>query len=354
MLRRTRTNRRRSSGRSESRHLGRQVWRSAIAFAVLGLAAGLVRASPQEANTSDEQSPAPPASEDAKKSELPAGVLARLNGRDISVEEYAGYLVATIGRAKLDEYIERLLIEEEADRVGVRIAPDDVEAMLAERLGRTVRSLYQGDRERFIAALKKRRSSLDEYKARWRQKIYYEMLTDSLVRRDRKVTPNAIQAEFERVYGEGGVQHVLRHILISKRLRDENGLVRSESEARERANRVRKELQAGLEFSQAVKQYSDDALTRKNDGRIAHYQREYFGEDFHQRVLQLSPAQRLSGVIASARGFHIVELIDRRETSLSDVESQLSEHLRSKPASAEERQALLKRLRGAAKLEGLE
>ena len=46
-----------------------------------------------------------------ESSGLAPGIVARVNGRDISVEEYASYLFATLGRSKLDQYVDRLLIE---------------------------------------------------------------------------------------------------------------------------------------------------------------------------------------------------------------------------------------------------
>ena len=286
--------------------------------------------------------------------ELAPGIVARVNGRDISVEEYASYLFATVGKSKLDEYVDRLLIEEEAVRLGITVTPEQVEAALEERIDRTVKSLYQGQQQLFLANLARRRTTLNEYKARWRQRMYFDMLLEAVVLRTRKVTPEALAKEFTRSYGEGGVQHVLRHIMVSKRLRTKEGLVRSDSEAKARASQVLKELQAGLDFGQAVKQYSDDTFTKRNEGRIVHYRKGFYGTEFHDAVGKLTTEARRSGVVASPRGYHIVELIKRRTTRFDEVKVELEAFYKSKPATIQEKHAVSERLRKSAKIVGLD
>ena len=312
-------------------------------------------AGPQvEAGAGDESASvgAPRASEPAAR-ELPPGVLARLDGRDITVEEYAGYLVGTLGRAKLDEYIDRLLLEQEAETLGLRLAPDNVEEILQARIRRTIDSLYQGKEELFIASLRRRRSTREEYEARWRQRTYYDLLTDAVVRKTRKVTPEALQREFTRTYGEGGVQVVLRHLLVSKRLRTASGPVRSDTEAQARAEKILAEIRGGLDFVQAVKQYTDDTFSRRNEGRLEHYRKGFFGEAFDEAVAKLTTEQPLTGVVVSPRGYHIVRLVERRTTRLEDVKDDLERFYANREPTVEEKHQLRERLRAAAEIEGL-
>jgi parvulin-like peptidyl-prolyl isomerase len=317
-------------------------------------------APPQEAPKQD----APPAG-----GGLPAGVLARLNGRDIRVDEYASYLLASLGKSRLDEYIDRLLVEEEAKRLDIVVSQEAVEASVQERIDRIVKSVYKGQEEVYLANLARRRTSLDEEKAKLRQERYYDLLRDQIILKTRQVTEADIQREFEKLYGEGGVRTTLRHILIAARpagaagpparAGDDEGAaakaggLRTRAEARERAEMVLKELQAGGDFAQAVKQYSDDALTKRNDGRIPVYRKEYLGEEFHRAVTQLAPESPLSGIVESPRGFHIIQLVEKKVTRLEDVKAELEKAVKEEPPSAKERLDLVARLREGAKIEGL-
>ena len=104
---------------------------------------------------------------------------------------------------------------------------------------------------------------------------------------------------------------------------------------------------------QAVKQYSDDALTKKNDGRIPLYQKGFYGEAFHNAVTQLTPEKPISGIVESPRGFHIIQLIERQTTRFEDVKAEVEKQVRTQAPSAMERKLLLDRLRAKAKIEGL-
>ncbi len=147
---------------------------------------------------------------------------------------------------------------------------------------------------------------------------------------------------------------MLRHILVSKRVRTSEGPVRSDSEARARAAQILGELEGGLDFVQAVKQYSDDTFTKRNEGRIVHYRKEFYGDEFHQAVNSLVAEQPRSGVVASPRGYHLVELIERRATKFEDVKVELEAFFKTRPPTVEEKHALTARLREKAEIEGLD
>lgn len=313
-----------------------------------------------------------PGQEKAKedKLNLPPGVIARLNGREITFDEYGSYLLASIGKSKLDEYMDRLLTEEEAKSIGVAVQPAEVESRLEEQLDRTIKSLYQGKKESFSENLAKRRSSLEEYKAKQRQDLYFEMLAERVILKTRKVTDPDLEKQFERTYGEGGVQYTLRHLLISTRptagTKDGPGAPgaaspdtsptppasgRSSAEAKDRAERILKELQGGADFIQAVKQYSDDAFTKRNDGRIPQYRKGFYGDSFHKTVVQLTAEKPLSGVVESPRGYHIIQLVDKQVTKLEDVKAELEKVVMNQAPTPKERHELVQRLREKAKIE---
>jgi parvulin-like peptidyl-prolyl isomerase len=301
-----------------------------------------------------------PAGKGAEKSNLPPGIIARLNGRDITLDEYGSYLLASIGKSRLDEYLDRLLVEEEAKSLGISVEPAEVESRLEEQVDRTIKSLYQGKKEGFVESLAKRRSNLEEYKAKQRQDLYFEMLAERVILKTRQPTEADLKKQFEKTYGEGGVQYTLRHILISTRAPiggpgaspgpGPEG-ARTNAEAKEKAEKILKELQGGADFAQAVKQYSDDAFTKRNDGRIPQYRKGFYGESFHQAVTQLTPEKPLSGIVESPRGFHIIQLLEKQVTKFEDVKPELEKVVMNQAPTPKERHDLAQRLREKAKID---
>src|SRR5688572_1698317 len=267
---------------------------------------------------------------------FPPGVVARVNGRDGTVDEYAGYLLASIGKSRLDEYVDRLLLDAEAKSIGITVTQEEVEASVEERLDRTIKGLYKGNKEAYAANLERRRSSVEEERARLRQDRYYDLLREKVILKTREVGDEDIRREFERVHGEGGVRYTLRHILVSTRpapSRPEEAApgddaakaaaepARTKAEARERAEKILGEIRGGLDFVQAVKQYSDDQFTKKNDGRIPTYRKGAYGNDFHAAVEGLSPQSPVSAIVEAkgGHGYHIIQLVEKIETKLDDV-----------------------------------
>jgi len=312
--------------------------------------------SPEEKAVSPQRAVSP----EQKTSSLPAGVLARLDGKDISVHDYVSYLYQSLGKSRLDEFIDRLLIEEEARRLEIEVQTEEIESAVAERLERTIKALYQGEEDRFVENLAKRRLTLEDYKGRARQDLYYETLWNEVILKTRQVTEVDLKQEFERVYGGGGVRYVIRHLLVAPQTQAPAGsdgggavLARTPAEAKARAERILKELQGGVDFVQTVKKHSDDVFTKRNGGRVPYYSKEFFGGSFYAAVTQLSPESPLSGVVQSPRGYHIIQLIDKQTTRFDDVKVEIEESLKKKSPTVAERHNLIKKLRTRAKIEGL-
>jgi hypothetical protein len=57
--------------------------------------------------------------------------------------------------------------------------------------------------------------------------------------------------------------------------------------------------------------------------------------------------------VESPRGFHIIQLVEKKVTRLEDVKAELEKAVKEEPPSAKERLDLVARLREGAKIEGL-
>lgn len=288
--------------------------------------------------------------------ELPAGVVARVNGREVTLEEYSQFLLELVGKKKLWELVDRILVEQEARRLGVALEPEEVSLAVDEEFEQKVRVLHQGDRVKFETWLRKRYGiSVAEYKEGQRQQKAFELLRDQCIVHTRTIGKKEINLEFEKQYGEGGVQYELRHILVSTRpilmrSRKKRAQPLSDTEARAKAEKLIEELKGGAEFVDLVKQHSDDPLTRRNDGRIPIYRKNIYGPEFSTAVEKLSEENRLSSVVRSNRGYHIVYFIRKTTTKLEDKREEIVKSLKTRTPGAAERQRYTRKLRDSSKV----
>lgn len=281
--------------------------------------------------------------------DLPRGILARVDGREVSVREYADYLLASIGTARLGEYIDRLLLAAEAERKEVIVTPDEVEAMVEDAMERTIAGLYRGERRRYEEALERRGITLEERKAWLRQKLFYDTLLDRLVIAGREVTEEEVREEFQRVHGKEGIQRRLRHILVARGPRigpDGSQLApRGEAAAEKRARAILAQLRSGADFVDLARKYSDDTFTRVRDGELAGYRGGVFGSAFDEAVAGLTEGRPLSEVVRTAKGFHIIQYLGATKTEFEDVRERIEEELRLRAPTTPERLALVESLR---------
>lgn len=292
----------------------------------------------------------------SQSSTLPAGILARVNGREITLDDYSRFLVLNFGLSQLQRLIDRVLVEEEASRLGIRLRSDDVDKEVQSRVEDELRQVFVGDRARYEAELKRRGLSIEERREQLRQDVSYELLGDACILAVRRIAEVAVKERFESLYGDGGVLFELRHILVACRApgreKDSRGRdLPTEEEARSTAEKLRREVIDGAEFGAHARAHSDDELTSRNDGRLPVYRTGQFGEEFHRAVLGLSATSRVSDVVRSSLGFHIIYLIRREETRLEDKRVEILKYLESRRPDAEERQDFIRRLRANARVE---
>jgi peptidyl-prolyl cis-trans isomerase SurA len=81
--------------------------------------------------------------------------------------------------------------------------------------------------------------------------------------------------------------------------------------ARERIDELRKRLDAGENFADLAKKYSDDPGSGQNGGDLGWQKRGTFVPEFEATVYKLEKGQ-MSPVIETEFGFHIIQLTERR------------------------------------------
>jgi peptidyl-prolyl cis-trans isomerase C len=214
---------------------------------------------------------------------------ARVNGVDITLEAYQRAVArceaaeASLGHdpaqsdcrtRTLDELIERVLVQNEAATMGLAVTDADVDAL--------VQSIKQEQSAEAFAQWLAISQYRDE--AELREDLRAQMLGSKIFE---KVTAG-VPATAEQIHA--------RHILLA-----------SEADAQN----VLAQLQAGADFAQLAQQYSLDESTRATGGDLGFFYRGLLTvPEVENAAFDLQPGQ-ISGIVQSARGFHIIQVLER-------------------------------------------
>ncbi len=315
----------------------------AAALVLLAAAAGALSAPEQEA-----QEPAP----------LGPGVVARLDGADISLASYQDFLWRQSGKRALNQMVDDLLLEKACARFGVAVDEAAVEAAAEERLTQAAQGRPLAD---FETEMRARGFDLPMLRELFRGEARRLQRLDGLVRATRSATDARVQAAFEARHGAGGLQVEVRHMLFMPHvLRAE--LIRGGADAKTLdqealkadaaalAEQARARAAAGESFAELAAALSHDQVSKKESGLIASYRPGLYGPAFTAAVEGLLPGE-ISPVVESGAGFHVIQLVSRTQTRLADVREQLIREVMEAEPDWQEREDLQAALRGKAKLE---
>ena len=264
-----------------------------------------------------------------------AVVLARVDGEPIRAAALAGTALGasdpTVRRQALEQQIERLLLAKAAREKNIRGSDEEAERAL-ERL----RSEYPP--EQFEATLRSEGLDLEQMRERLRETLLVQRRLVEV-----GVARGAITDEEIEAWGEENGDELAE----PEQVRAAQIVVRTEEEA----ERIRERLEEGESFDELAKaeSLSPDG---KIGGDLGFFGREDMPPPFGEVCFALEPGE-ISEVVSSPYGFHVFQLIERRQASVPEPEEMRVEAARQlrRQKEAQAQQALLARLRGAAKIE---
>lgn len=265
---------------------------------------------------------------------LPVDVVARLNGEDISKQTYLDYLYQRFGKRGVREMVGDILVEREASRYSIVIDSLEVKRLADEREAGARRGMDEAD---FLANLERNGQDYALYRAGLEIEVRNELRLSALVRKTRVATDEKIDQLFERKYGLGGVRMRVRHIVAMPNIlraetvrggAEPSSIDMQEIRARSRAlaEDARARIASGEEFAAVAAALSHDRVTKDRGGEIQNYNGRLYGPEFRNALNQLEIGQ-VSGVVESGAGFHVVELLERSQTSLAEVRDELIDEI---------------------------
>ncbi|MHC4712478.1 MAG: peptidylprolyl isomerase [Planctomycetota bacterium] len=260
--------------------------RTALAITVALVAAPLFAASAVQEGP-EGPAPQPPA---VASIPLPPGAVATVNAEPISEKEWLENLRRMAGKGVLDVMIRRMVVKQEAARLGIKVSDSELQAIFDKKI------VEAGGISKLEAYLKPVGESLSDY----RQRLHSETLLRRIAEKDVIVTEDDLKKFYLEMYGrKAEVQAIV---------------VQSEDIAKATLAR----LKAGEDFGQVAREVSIDRTTAQYHGYIPVAVTEgVFPKNYGNIVMTQAqaeqifslPAGGMTGVVPGAGGaFYIFKL----------------------------------------------
>ena len=203
----------------------------------------------------------------------------------------------------IQNLIDRVLIVKEFYKDEKRRVPD---SYIDNQLAETIITQFDGDRSKYLAYLRSRGISQKEYRKEIEEDMIYSFMRGQQSKSASTISPTRIEAFYnenkERFYQEDSVH--LRMIQINRGTGD------SDDSLRDRAATVIAELNAGADFGDLARKYSQDS--RKSKGGDWGWQRRSdLRKEFSDVIFALKKGERSEPLI-TAEGAFIFLAEDRK------------------------------------------
>lgn len=259
------------------------------------------------------------------------GVMAYVNNKPISMDEFVKMLILGYGTPIAQQLIANEVVRQEAEKKGLAVTEQDVQAehrmTLANMFGQVSRD---EQRERLLEGLLERNHVSHQ---QWKLTMHRNALLRKLAEQGLTVSEDELQEEFARQH-ERKVE--ARHIQTAT-LAD--------------AQKVLRELASGAEFAALVAKYSTGPSV-KDAGLLPPFGHKDPGVPpaIRQAALAMGKVGEVSEPIQVGTAFHVVKLvriIEPKDVRFADVKEQLRSAVRAKKIQARQQDILRILVRGA-------
>ncbi len=258
-------------------------------------------------------------------------------------ENIQGDKLEQVKRAVLNKLISSTLLLQASKKGGIKVDRAKVEAEAKGFRGR-----FSSDKE-YQAAI----SKLHISEAGLREKISEGMAIQAFIQRDFTDKAKVTEKEIKEYYDNNSAafhkpeQVKASHILISVK---PDADAATKKAAREKLERIRKQILAGGDFAAFAKNNSD-CPSKTQGGDLGYFSRGQMVKPFEQAAFSMMPGD-ISDIVETQFGYHIIKVVDKKPAttiSFADAHDRIAEHLKQVKAQ-EDVSAYLKKLRKEAKI----
>ncbi|MCB9913566.1 MAG: peptidylprolyl isomerase [Planctomycetes bacterium] len=271
----------------------------------------------------------------AAEPRLERAVLA-LDGRPVTRETYAEWLVPQRGRALASAFVDRRTIARLAAAAGVSVTRVEVETRAAEELDTLVDLFFQGDRQAWREDMAAKGEREDDARRKALLRVEHTLLAEKLLMATREITEEQVERAWVERYGEGGRSLEVRRILRqpgqppeSLRTREEleRWLAEADAAALAFLASLRERALAGEDFGALARTWSEDALTRDLGGsEPGRFRLHTWPDDVQDAVRALAPGG-ITPPLSLEHQHFLFELQRVEVVPLADVHDELARDL---------------------------
>ncbi len=254
---------------------------------------------------------------------LSRDTIAMVDGKEIGREDYIDWLVIRADKEYLfEQFMTAVLIGRKAKELGVSASEKETRKLVNARVDKA-KAKAKSNAVNFKILLESRKQTEREYLSKLKIDVLREIerfLVPSLIINMEWDIPEAsIKRMFNKKYGKDGRRYKLKQLFFSiqkKYLkRGEAGYAEAvaamEEKAEKSLEKVLDRIKAGEDFGKLAELYSDDEVSKYEDGYRGKYVKGKYGLEF-DRVIPALAKGEVSGVIKSRKGFHIVKIMDKQ------------------------------------------
>jgi foldase protein PrsA len=232
--------------------------------------------------------------------------VAMVNGEPVLKDELFEIMYAQGGSDALEQLIARKLIAQEAENVGIEVTEEEMDAEIESIIGES----FEGSREEFLEVLEFYGISEESF----REDARLNLLVRKLAMTRIELSDDELRGFFDENKNlfEQAEEIEVRHILV---------------ETEEAAAEVVERLEGGGDFAELAAEFSIDQSNKDNAGYLGFFGRGVMVPEFEEAAFGMTVGE-VSGVVESPFGFHIIELLDRRdavEVTFEDVEDDVND-----------------------------
>lgn len=232
-----------------------------------------------------------------------------------------------VERQVIVQLIQDELVRQEAERLEIEVTPAQVDARYQAISAAQPQELANEVQSRGLAAV--------------RRLIESQLISEGLAQ---KAGGNAVATdqEIRAAYGNGQrfEEIKVRHILFQVTGDNENAV-------RAKAQDTLDRLRDGADFATLARQLSEDPGSKEAGGDLGYITREVnFDETFLNAAFAVKEG-RISGLVRTQFGYHIIAVDDRRSKTLEQARAELAEEITTQKRSQAFQEFIARRLQAA-------
>ena len=209
----------------------------------------------------------------------------------------------------LEQQLVQKLLMAQAAVDSVTVSEDDVESALSSQIEHFISNI--GSQERLEAYFGKSLQAIkDEMRSPMRERLITEEMQRKIVEKIR-ITPSEVRSYFKRIPKDSlpdmPDRYEIQQIILRPNISDAD-----KERIRERLREYRDQIQKGEKtFSTLAVLYSEDPNSAVRGGELGYFPKSNLDPAFAEAAFNLKPG-RISKIVESEFGFHIIQLIDRQ------------------------------------------